>query len=99
MLGTDELVELTFTFDPTGLSLTEILALDIYHYEAGVWTGLGGTVNTDNNTITAFTSSFSPFAIGQDNIPEPSLLVLLSLSLVGIGLSKNKRFYFDVQAG
>lgn len=70
-------VALTFTFDPTGMSLLQEQDLQIYHDVDGQWTDLGGSVNLANDTITVTTDSFSPFALGEASVPEPTGVALV----------------------
>ena len=54
-----------FHYDPTGIPLSVQQDLGIWHYNtlANAWQ-FGGTVNTNDDTITYTTSSFSPFELG-----------------------------------
>lgn len=81
-------VDLVFAYDesllPAGLDESQ---LGIWHFDtiAGEWV-FGGIVDTEANTVTYTTSSFSPFQLGV--VPEPSSLVLagiggLALLVVG----------------
>lgn len=92
IINEDEMVELVFSFDPSNMTTEELAALDIYHYEDDVWTALGGVVDLNNNTITAFTSSFSPFAIGLNAnvVPEPSTLAIFSLGMIALASRRFK---------
>jgi uncharacterized repeat protein (TIGR03803 family) len=67
--------QLVFDFDPTGMTLAQEEALEVFHYTGGQWVPIGGTVDLDDDTITVDTTSFSPFAIGL--VPEPTTLSIL----------------------
>lgn len=88
-----ELVELVFEYDDTGMSLFEELTLDILHFVNGTWTPLGGTVDTLNNTITAFTPSFSGFLLASDSqVPAPGALALM---LIGLAAWRRRKSVAD----
>jgi len=92
--ASNKLTELIFHYDDLGLSLSEELLLDIFHYENGDWTGLGGVVNTELNTILVYSDSFSPFVIGStlqraSTVPTPSTVWLICLGFLGF-IAKNR---------
>ena len=75
---------LVFGYDDTGLTMMEEAALDIFHFDGGMWVPLGGTVDTLANTISVNTPSLSSFGVGL--VPEPSALVLAVLGSAGFAV-------------
>jgi len=87
-LGPNELA-LVFGYDDTGLTLLDEAALDVFHFDNGMWTALGGTVDTAANTISVLTPGLSPFAVGL--VPEPSTMALAIIALTGLTVQTVRR--------
>ena len=69
---------LVFNYDPSTLPVgTDQSQLGIWHFNenTGHWE-FGGTVDVADHTITFVTSSFSPFSLGIQAVPEPATIVL-----------------------
>jgi cyclophilin family peptidyl-prolyl cis-trans isomerase len=85
----DGMYTLTFVYDEdllgTGVDENE---LAIYHRVDDEWIELAGVVDTDANTITVETDSFSPYAMGVT--PEPTSLALLGGGALAL-LRRRKR--------
>lgn len=76
-------VRLTLGYDPSVLpDGFDERTLRVYHWSDDKWRDLGGEVDPLANTITVYTSSFSPFAIAAA-VPEPAEYAML---LAGLGL-------------
>ena len=56
-------VTLTFTYTDSQISGLNESTLTVYRWNGTQWVALTGTVNADNNTITATTTQFSKFAV------------------------------------
>jgi hypothetical protein len=82
--------QLTFAYDPAllpvGFDETE---LAIAHLENGIWELLTGSVDTDANTITVETDSFSPFSLVS--VPEPAAGWLLLAALLPAARGRARR--------
>ncbi len=94
-------VTIVFHYDPTGLTLAQQEQLVIWHFDTtanggqGGWVS-GGTVDTANDTIAFTTSTFSPFELGVQVVPEPSTIVLLIGGGVGlVTVALRRRRYQD----
>ncbi|QQS22703.1 fibronectin type III domain-containing protein [bacterium] len=62
--GFDEPIEITVTYDEDDLNGIDESSLEIWHYSGGVWTSLAPcTVDTNANTVTCETDSFSVFGL------------------------------------
>jgi hypothetical protein len=83
-------VDLTFTYDESGLLMAEE-HLRMYHHTAGgYWEQLPIIDrDLDANTITVRTDSFSPFALGA--VPEPGTVTLGLLTLAGVVCRRPRR--------
>lgn len=93
-LDGDDFVELIFTYDDTGMSLFDELTLDVLHFVDGQYVALNGVVDTQANTITAHTASFSPFvlaSLASNPVPEPGTLALLVLGAGGLWMGRRRR--------
>jgi hypothetical protein len=89
--GTFDTLRLTFAYD-AGL-LTPGFDEDdlhVFHWIGDEWIDLGGTVDTTNHTITAFTTDLSPFAIAAVPEPETYAMLLAGLGLVGVAARRRK---------
>lgn len=75
-------IKLTFSYDQSLLPIgfNENM-LHVFHWTGTSWEDLAGTVDVNAHTITAFTSSLSPFAVAA--VPEPETYALF---LAGLGL-------------
>lgn len=90
-------VDLTFRYDDVlagELGIDEA-ALHLYHFAGGQWVDVTGSLDAANNWIYANgMTSFSLYAVGGVPVPEPSSLVLLSLSAMAgaiwIGLHRRR---------
>ncbi len=72
-------VEITIHYDPGDLggTLPEDLKINNYDDGLGQWIELTSTVNTGNNTVTAFTDHFTIFGIfGPDSNQAPSITII-----------------------
>ncbi|MGN6370243.1 MAG: PEP-CTERM sorting domain-containing protein [Phycisphaerae bacterium] len=75
-------VLVTFAYDPNLLNpATDESTLRIYHYVGGAWVlPANEMVDTASHTISFYTDSFSPFALGAAAAaPEPASLALLGM--------------------
>jgi VCBS repeat-containing protein len=76
-------ITLTFNYDPADIAegiAEEDLVLAYYDQKAGEWVNLGGTVDTERNTITVLISHFTAFIIlGYEVVPEPAAFTVGSL--------------------
>jgi hypothetical protein len=73
-----------FNYDPALLPQgMDQSKLGMWHFNSlsGQWE-FGGTVNPLNHTIAFVTSSFSPFELGVQAVPEPSSFALAALGVV-----------------
>ncbi len=91
-----EFVEIVFRYDDTGMTVFQELLLDIFHeVSPGIFERLLGVVDTDANTITARTSSFSPFVLGEatvtNDMPAPGTLWLTAVALAALGSAYRRR--------
>jgi len=82
-------VTLTFTFDPTGMTSQEIAGLEIEHYVNGNWDEITPSL-ISGDEITFTTSSFSPFALGEEVVPEPASLSLLVIGAGGLLMRRRR---------
>lgn len=89
-LGEGEFAEIVLTYDDTGMSLFEELALDILHEVSGKYIALGGVVDVDRNTITALTPGFSNFFAGIP-VPVPGTWMLAGTGLLCLAMSTRRR--------
>mgnify|MGYP002640545966 CR=1 FL=1 len=92
-----ELVELQLTYDDFGMSTFEELGLDVFHIlDDGSLEVLQRTeLNTDTNTITVLTPSFSNFGLMKgSSVPEPSILALMSFGLAGLGFAYRRKIKY-----
>lgn len=85
-----------FRYDDTGMTVFQELLLDIFHeVSPGIFERLLGVVDTDANTITARTSSFSPFVLGEatvtNDMPAPGTLWLTAVALAALGSAYRRR--------
>jgi hypothetical protein len=87
------LLKLTFGYDVALLGGVEETLLRVFHWRDGrsIWEDLGGTVDTNNHTITVYTDSLSPFAVASvAAVPVPGAIWLFSSGLIGlIGIRKS----------
>ncbi len=87
------LATLVFTYrDKDLVEGTDEASLQIFHFNhAGQWVAMDGVVDTENNTITIQTDSFSPFSLGEGapiGIPTPASGVAGAAMLVGLLLRR-----------
>jgi hypothetical protein len=83
------LAEVTFGYDDgTLLPGFDETRLAIFHLEGGSWVELLGTVDPTANTITASTSSFSPFVLGVTAVPEPGTALLFGGGLALVAAAR-----------
>ncbi len=89
------MVEVTVPYDATGMDLATEQGLRLHHYKNGVWVDItkSGGVDTNGNTITGWTDSFSPFAVFAptaappvSGVPATSPWSLIVLALAGVVL-------------
>lgn len=66
------------------------LVFIVFHWIGDEWVDLGGTVDTTNHTITAFTTDQLPFAIAAVPEPETYAMLLAGLGLVGMAARRRK---------
>lgn len=91
-----EIIKLLFEVDLTGYTQVEIDNLDLYHFEDDDWHGMNAEImiGTDPkfSTITAYTSTFSPFAVGVSfsTVPEPSTILIFMLGIAGLALTQRR---------
>jgi len=87
------LLKLTFGYDVALLGGVEETLLRVFHWRDGhsIWEDLGGTVDTNNHTITVYTDSLSPFAVASvAAVPVPGAIWLFGSGLIGlIGIRKS----------
>lgn len=85
-------VTLSFGYDDTGLSSKEEAHLRIRHFVDGIWTTPSQQVFKSSNTIVLTVDSFSPFVLSSVVIiPEPSTLILATLGLLSLGITRRRR--------
>jgi PEP-CTERM motif len=86
------LLKLTFAYDAglltAGFDEDE---LHVFHWIDDEWVDLGGTVDSTNHTITAYTDALSPFAIAAVPEPESYAMMLAGLGLVGAMVRRRKQ--------
>lgn len=84
--------QLTFAYDPLGLSVDESL-LHIFHWSGATWDPLSVIArDLSAHTITIEANSFSPFALGL--VPEPSTFVLAGIGCMAM-FACRRRFCFE----
>jgi hypothetical protein len=89
--GTFDTLKLTFAYDAGLLTPGfDEEDLHVFHWIGDEWVDLGGTVDTTNHTITAFTTDLSPFAIAAVPEPETYAMLLAGLGLVGVAARRRK---------
>ncbi len=82
-------VDVTLSYDDTGMTPAIEMSLALYHWEGGAWHDITISRDTVANTITGRTSSFSDFVIMGPLVEEPSVVSTpasstWSLALLGV---------------
>lgn len=64
----------TVPYSDAGLSAEQEEGVKLYHFVNGQWQDITDSVNTAANTVSGYTSSFSPFAVFVPMAEEPPAL-------------------------
>ena len=73
-------IELTFTYDDTYMTSFQEHMLTMFHGIDGVWTKMDAVVDTDLNTVTVITNSFSSFALSTETDDADQLILVNDIS-------------------
>lgn len=75
---------ITLSYNPAGLSQAQEDGVRLYHYVGGVWVDITDSTNTVANTVSGYTSTFSPFAIFVPLAETPPTIATSASSLWSI---------------
>ena len=88
----DGLVKLVFAYDYTTLNVPEDELFIAHQRDTGEWEILPGELDLLAHTITVYTDTFSPFALGMEGVvPEPATAWALAALAGALALRRRRR--------